>query len=223
MKRIARKICFWPNISNDIVSYVNCCVSCRLHADSPPKQFQLWPTPQSAWERIHIDFAGIFKGYYWLLVIDALSKYPYIVRLTDITSKTTIHALDHIFAIEGCPRILVSDNGPQLTSSELSKYLYQCNIKHITTPPYHPSSNGQAERFVRTFKKSISKLLYDGLNLNEALITFLKTYRFTLGLDGLTPAEKLHGKRTNGRLTNQALTQNGSDLLFPNQKVYFKY
>ena len=51
--------------------------------------------------------------------------------------------------------IIVSDNGPQFRSEEFREF---CKDEdHIRTPPYHAQSNGQAEWFVDTFKRVLSK------------------------------------------------------------------
>lgn len=84
--------------------------------------------------------------------------------------------LESIFSRFGYPETIVSDNGTQFTSDEFKTYCKFYDIKHITSSPYHPSSNGQAERFVDTFKRSMKKLEGEG-NLDENLETFLKTYR----------------------------------------------
>ena len=49
-------------------------------------------------------------------------------------------------------------------------------IKHSRSSPYHPSSNGEAERFVRTFKEGIEAAKNDGLTLAHQLENFLLSY-----------------------------------------------
>ena len=45
--------------------------------------------------------------------------------------------------------------------------------------PYHPSSNGLAERFVQTSKTAVKKAERDGFPLSYHLASFLLTYRMT--------------------------------------------
>ena len=63
--------------------------------------------------------------------------------------------LHHLFASYGLPEQLVSDNGPQFQSDEFQGFMHTNGVKHINYAPYHPSSNGAAERFVRTFKQAM--------------------------------------------------------------------
>ena len=69
----------------------------------------------------------------------------------------------------------------------------QNGIKHIVTSPYHPSSNGMAERAVQMFKQGISKL--QGA-IENRIMQFLFKYRVTpQTTTGLSHAELLVGKR----------------------------
>ena len=74
------------------------------------------------------------------------------------TAKETISALQQIFAIEGLLDTIVTDNGTQFTSQEFHRFCIQHQIKHLTSPVFHPMSNGEAERFVQTFKNGLKKL-----------------------------------------------------------------
>ena len=62
------------------------------------------------------------------------------------------------------------------TGSEFKVYCDSLAIEHITTPTYNPQSNGQAERFVDTFKRALKKA--KGFDTKEKNIqTFLTVYR----------------------------------------------
>lgn len=50
-------------------------------------------------------------------------------------------------------------------------------IKHITTVPYHPATNGLAERFVQTFKQSMTAMVNTKMSISEKLTNFLLSYR----------------------------------------------
>ena len=54
---------------------------------------------------------------------------------------------------------LISDNGPQFTATEFEDFLERNGVKHTWTPPYHPSSNGAAERNVQIVKNNLKKHL----------------------------------------------------------------
>lgn len=91
---------------------------------------------------------------------------------------------------------MVSDNGPQFKSNEFTQFLKNNGIKQLTTAPFYPASNGEAERMVQTFKKSMKKICTDGTNIQKALRIFLSTYRTTpLAKYGKSPAELLHGRQ----------------------------
>ena len=94
--------------------------------------------------------------------------------MQSITSSKTIEKLRMIFATHGLPLKIVTDNGPSFTSSEFRNFMEQNGIKHVTSAPYHPSTNGLAERAVQTFKQTIERM--DGLPIQERLSKFLMMY-----------------------------------------------
>ena len=65
-----------------------------------------------------------------------------------VTAKEMISALQEIFAIEGLPDTIVTDNGTQFTFQVFQRSCIQHQIKHLTSPVFYPASNGEAERFV---------------------------------------------------------------------------
>ena len=88
-----------------------------------------------------------------------------------------IRELRKLFAAYGLPEQLVSDNGPQFTSSDFAMFLKQNGVKHVRSAPYHPSSNGAAERFVQTFKRAMKQNELHGVPSQKQLPAFLLSYR----------------------------------------------
>lgn len=81
-----------------------------------------------------------------------------------------------MFASEGCPSTLVTDNGVQLTSGEMESFLKECNIKHMCTSLYEPHENGQVERFNRDLKTFVTDSLKLGGNWINSLRETLWVY-----------------------------------------------
>ena len=79
------------------------------------------------------------------------------IGIKETFSERTVNELRSLFARYGIPKVVVSDNGTQFVSSEMTRFLTQNGIRHITSAPYHPATNGLAERFVQTFKKAVGK------------------------------------------------------------------
>ncbi|GFW92448.1 uncharacterized protein K02A2.6 [Trichonephila clavipes] len=71
------------------------------------------------------------------------------------TTKKTIECLRDSFARFGLPRVLVSDNGSQFTSYEFQRFMHKNGVRHKTSAPFKPSSNGQAERYVACYLYTI--------------------------------------------------------------------
>lgn len=202
MKALSRFYVWWPSIDEEIENFIKRCTRCQ---ENRPSKSELpvfsWSLPEQVWERVHIDFAGPFEGTYWLVLCDALSKWCELKPIKNITSKNLCLTLDEIFCTFGFPEIIVSDNGPQLTSQEFKDYCKKHGILHITSSPYHPRSNGLAERFVRTFKSRISSS--DGSQLKNRLFEFLFTYRNTPhSTTGKSPAQLMFGRQLNCMLSN---------------------
>lgn len=83
-------------------------------------------------------------------------------------------------------------------SNEFHEFVQSNGIRHTLTAPYHPSSNGLAERGVRIFKEGIQKL--DG-PIEQRIQTFLFRYRITpQSTTGQPPAQLLMGRRLRSHL-----------------------
>ena len=106
-----------------------------------------------------------------------------------------------MFARFGIPEQLVSDNGPQFVSEEFKKFMTTNGIKHIKCAPYHPSSNGAAERMVQTLKLALKADHKSGVPLEHSLANFLLHYRITPhSTTGVAPCILMMNHRLRTRL-----------------------
>ena len=165
----------------------------------------------SKWQCLHIDFAGPYRGKMWVLVMDAYSKWPELCMMQSTTAEATIKQLQQIFAVHGLPLQIVTDNGPQFAAEKFQQFCLSRGIQHTTTAPYHPRSNGEAERLVQTFKAAVDKANPGtSIELQDCVVNFLARYRSTPhSVTNQSPSEMLNGRRIHTRL----------DLLHPCQSV----
>ena len=127
---------------------------------------------------------------YYLIVVDSYTKWLKVLRCKRPTTGVAIIFLHELFAQFGVVDCLVSNNGTQFPSSGFKEFCDTFQIKHITTPPYHPRSNGLAERFVDTRKRALKKA--SGTPSEKAFQQFLQVYRITSNPntpDATSPAE----------------------------------
>lgn len=124
-----------------------------------------------------MDFAGPFQNKTFLIIVDAYSKWPEVFIVNNMTSATVIKHLRMIFSIHGLCETLVSDNGTPFVSSEMKTFLEANKIKHITSAPFHPSTNGLAERMVQTVKDKLRKM--DGISWDVKIPNMLLGLRAT--------------------------------------------
>ena len=204
MKMLARSYVWWPRIDSEIELMVKACPGCQsVQKEQSAVFLHPWEHTARPWERIHLDFAGPFRGKYFLVVVDSHSKWPEVITMHDITSQATILELAKIFARWGNPVQLVTDNGAQLTSKEFEDFLTRQGIKHIRTAPYRPQTNGLAERMVQTVKNCLKAYLSGGDQrpLELQLASFLLQYRNTPhSTTGVAPVEAMLGRKMRTRL-----------------------
>ncbi|XP_020908437.1 uncharacterized protein K02A2.6 [Exaiptasia diaphana] len=196
MKALARSYVWWPYINQQLEMVANSCSGCQQNQKMPSKvPLHPWEWATFPWQRIHIDFAGPFKDSMFFVVVDAHSKWPEVIPMKSTTSSKTIEVLRNLFARFGIPEQLVSDNGPQFVSDEFQTFMKSNGIRHITSAPYHPATNGLAERSVQTFKQALKSMEGNSSPLKEKLAKFLINYRNTPHLTtGESPAQMMLGR-----------------------------
>lgn len=191
MKSLARSYVWWPGLDRNLEEKGRACRQCQAQHKRPtPAPLHPWVWPTRPWSRLHIDYAGPWEGKMFLVTVDAHSKWLDIHPMSAATSTSTIGKLREMFATHGLPETIVSDNGSVFTSTEFQQFVKKNGITHCTTAPYHPATNGLAERAVQTFKQAMKK---QGTGPVETrLARFLFSYRITPhATTGESPAKLL--------------------------------
>ncbi|XP_049522676.1 uncharacterized protein K02A2.6-like [Dermacentor silvarum] len=122
-----------------------------------------------------------------MVVVDDFSKYLVVIILHTLAAPTVIKQLLTMFAQFGCPEIVKSDNGPPFQSEGFAEFASELGFKHHRITPRWPEANGEAERFIRTLKKSILTSRVSHLDWTIELQSFLLTYRTQLTLRRESP------------------------------------
>ena len=135
--------------------------------------------------------------------MDEYSKWVEIRPVSSNTSERTINELRQLFSSFGLPNQLVSDNGPQFVSTEFLEIFRLNGIKHFRSAPYHPATNGQAERYVQILKSKLRTMSEEERSLIQKLPRFLLTYRSTPhSVTGCTPSELFLGRQLKTKLSS---------------------
>ena len=138
----------------------------------------------------------------FLIVVDVYSKWVEVRPMSSTTSEQTIAELRQLFSSFGLPDQLVSDNGPQFVSTKFSEFFRLNGIKHFWSAPYHPATNGQAERYVQILKSKLRTMSEEEGSLIQKLSRFLLAYRLTPhSVTGCMPSELFLGQKLKTKLS----------------------
>jgi transposase InsO family protein len=153
--------------------------------------------------RIHGDYGRRSRGSgveFLHIAIDDRTRLAYAALFPDETavSATAFLALAHRwFAARGVAvRGLLTDNGSAYRGHRFGALCGRLGLRHYWTRPYRPQTNGKAERFIRTClgEWAYARSYPTSVARASALPDFLRYYhedRFHMGLNGLTPMQRL--------------------------------
>jgi len=156
MKSLAQMYVWRPGLGTDIENTVRSCNECQLNQANPPlAPLNPWNWPSRPCDRLHLDYAGPFQDRNFLIFIDAHSKWIEAFPATTPSTSVTIELLHPLF---GLPETIVTDNGSCFVRAEFRHFLTLNGVKHISSVPFHPSTNGLTERTVQIVKKGLKKV-----------------------------------------------------------------
>ena len=148
---ITHQLYFWPSMWNNWLKSVS-----HVEYISPPcrRISDLLLLHQVIW------------GPPWL---DQWSGHPLFHKLGSTTTSSVFKVLSEWFKLQGLPRSIKSDGGPQF-SGEFADFCAKYQIKHEVSFPYNPWANGLADSAVKTVKNMLKKrLVWHGRNRQSSL------------------------------------------------------
>ncbi|KAF0298321.1 uncharacterized protein FJT64_004334 [Amphibalanus amphitrite] len=204
MKQALRNLAWWPGINREVEELCRSCERCQ-HSDAVlsqrarPAPMQPVDLPDRAWSKLGMDIVGPINGApatarYAITLIDYRSKWAEVCLTSSTETEDVIKFLSTVWAKEGYPDEIVTDNGPQFTSREFTAYLAARGVKHTKSSVYWPRGNSAVERFNKTFKSWITDCPPAAFidEVRKSLAVYRATPHTTTGK---SPSELLHGRQ----------------------------
>ena len=196
---------WWKSINKDVDTHVRSCLACaRRKAKSAVAKIdiQQYNAPDTPWARTHMDLTGPIhrsrQGHRYILVVkDALTRYVETVPLKTNTAEEVCNALvREIICRHGGFGRLISDNGKEFDNKLMSQIMQLLKVRHTTTSPYNPRSNGLAESHMRILKDSLAIYCQENQDdWDEHLRGVTMAYNTTVNSQtGYTPFFMMYGR-----------------------------
>jgi len=154
---------FWPGMIDEVKAYVENCMSCIKRKRWEPRAELVNIKTSYPMEMVSMDYLSLetsIGGHSNILVLtDHFTRFAMAIPTKNQTAKTTAIALVDLFVNHyGLPHRLHSDNGANFTSNVIKEMCKMLGIERSTTTVYHPSGNGQTEKFNKTLLDMLATL-----------------------------------------------------------------
>ena len=149
---------YWPGVSRQIEQMIQNCPVCLKFAAAKPKikkkNMMRHKIPETQWCKLASDIFH-FHGANFLVLVDYMTRFPIVKKLKGIDQCSIINIFEEICSERGYPNVL--DNRLCYRGELFAKFLKRKGIKHVTSSPHYPQSNGLAEACVKVIKNLMHK------------------------------------------------------------------
>ena len=216
---------FWPGLRKDVVKHCRECHTCQVvgkpNQRIPKYPLQPIPSMGEAFSKVIIDCVGPLPrtssgNEFLLTIMCTATRFPEAIPLRTITARSVIKALIRYFSWVGLPKhALQSDNGSNFLAKVFDQVMQELRIKHITSSPYHPESQGALERFHSTLKNMLRAYCFENQKSWDEgvpLVLFAARECEQESL-GFSPFQLVFGHEVRGplKLLQEKLLENGSE------------
>ena len=170
-KKIAQRISqyfYWRGLKSQVDKKCDSCVTCASvrgqgHQGRPP----LVSIPVGgAFECIGMAFIELecskAGNKYALVLQDYLTKWPEVYAVPNRKSETVAKCLLDVVWKHGVPLRIIHDRAAEFLSEVVQEVATLLGVSQLPTSGGHPQTDGLVERFNRTLKQMLSKLVSEG-------------------------------------------------------------
>ena len=193
MIRRATQSVFWPGLRHEIKQMADSCEACaKFKPNNQKEPLKPQPVDDRPWSKVGVDLCELY-GRTYLITVDFYSSFVEVDAMTSTSSADVVRKLKAHCARYGIFKELVTDQGPQFTSSAFRKWVCDWHIVHTMSSPYHHQGNGRAESAVKVVKNMLKRTLLSHGDQFEALLELRNTPRQDTGA---SPAQLVFGRTT---------------------------
>ena len=169
-RQLLRRSYFWIGLARDTKAHCRSCIVCQKAKPSrkPKEPLQLvdYGVTQPG-EAIAMDIGTLpwadGDHRYFLLIVDLFSHHVEIMALKDQTARSVVTAFleGWVYRGHGVPAVMITDQGRNVDGSAVQELCQDLGIQKRHTTPYHPDSDGMAERHIGFVKQVMRCLLLE--------------------------------------------------------------
>lgn len=160
---------WWSKMDADVQQYCRSCDQCQR--SKPDQQGRKGlplsvETPRAVGDWLSMDFVGPFPNggsgaTAVMVVVERLSRYVFFVPCRTTSSARDVWQLlnTHVLTHTGVPRAIVSDRDTRFTSHFWEGLWSQMGTELKRSTAFHPQTDGQAERAVRTLVEALRTVI----------------------------------------------------------------
>ncbi|KAL1260038.1 hypothetical protein QQF64_007865 [Cirrhinus molitorella] len=199
----------WLGMNMDVRRFCQACKVCQKTTPKKPALAPLIPLPviEVPFTRIGMDLVRPLpksaRGHEYILVIVGYATcYLEAISLSRATSAAITLELFMLCSRVGIPTEILTDQGMPFVSRILAHLHKLLKVKHLCTSVYHPQTDGLVERFNKTLKQMLKRVVAeDGRDWDRMLPYVLFGIReVPQASTGFTPFELLFGCQPRGFL-----------------------
>ena len=201
-----RRRFLWFGMRKDVELHVRRCETCARYKSPGKKRRARLKDHRSGMtmERVTMDIVGPFPkseegNLYALICVDCFTKYIEVYSLPNQEAVTIAKVItNHFVPHHGTPYYFHTDQGPNFESRLFAEVCKLLKIEKTRTTPFHPQSDGQSERMIKTLTIMIAQICEEQTEWDSYLQLLAGAYRATPhAATGFSPNFMLYGRELN--------------------------